>query len=180
MTKMININPDDYRCPCCMNYIYNNFSCNNKHNICENCYMKLNKCPLCRDEKITKSTIGNDIIKKECKNKECKLKVYHFDDEHEIECLYNPFHCKFCNADINNINFDAIKMHFESNCVNIFKYLECTSNITEAEIDGRKYNLQFIDSVPSLIGIDNQYFIMMIPKISQNKIDCFLGIVRIL
>ena len=38
------INSDDYRCPCCMNCVYINFRCSNKHNICENCYMKVRKC----------------------------------------------------------------------------------------------------------------------------------------
>lgn len=167
------IYPEDYRCPCCFNFIYINFACTNKHNMCENCYMKLTKCPVCRDEKIINSIIGNDIVKVKCKNKNrgCNLDVYCFDDEHELECLYNPFHCKFCNLDINDVNFGLIITHFNSNCVNTFKCLEYIFNINNSETGGRKYNIEFIDPVRSLINIDNQYFIMMIPKISQHMIN---------
>ena len=167
------INSEDYRCPCCMNYVYINFQCNNKHNICENCYMKMRKCPICRDEKITKSICNNNITRKECKNKECNLELFYFDDEHEVECLYNPFHCKFCNMDMAMNDFEHIKSHYDFNCVNIFKYIEYNEN-KEEEIEGRKYYLRSIDLVPSLINIENQYQIILIPKISQNRIDLYL------
>ena len=25
------VDPEDYRCPCCMNYVYIKFGCSNKH-----------------------------------------------------------------------------------------------------------------------------------------------------
>ena len=91
--------------------------------------MKLHKCPICRDETITESTITNNIPKKECKNKNkgCNLDLYYFDVEHELECLYNPFHCKFCNTDLDET--DNIKNHYESDCVNIFKYINFDNQV---------------------------------------------------
>ena len=169
----LEVDPEDYRCPCCMNYIYINFGCSNKHNVCENCYMKLRKCPICRDETITEKTLNNDITKKLCKNKDrgCNLDLYHFDDEHELECLYNPFHCKFCNMDIIDI-----KNHYEFNCVNTFKYVEAGlfKNNKNNETEGRKYLVGLINIVPSLINVDDQYYIIMIPKSSQNKVDFYI------
>lgn len=186
----IQVDPENYRCPCCMNYIYINFGCSNKHNVCENCYMKLHKCPICHDETITESTSNNSIVKKQCKNKSkgCNLDLYHFDDEHELECLYNPFHCKFCNTDLD----DNIKTHYESNCVNIFKYIDFVKGITllepepkvlesdvnkfrniiDNETEGRRYCLSSINRTPSLINCEDQYYILMIPK--SNKIDFYV------
>lgn len=189
----LQVDPEDYRCPCCMNYMYINFACSNKHNVCENCYMKLHKClktftfpvdaskkhlPICRDETITESTSNNNIIKKECKNKDkgCNLNLYHFDDEHELECLYNLFHCKFCNSDLDETN--NIRDHYESNCVNIFKYIDFENdvnrfrNIIDNETQGRRYCLTGINSIPSLINCEDQYYILMIPK--STKIDFYV------
>jgi len=134
--------------------------------------MKLRKCPICRDETITESTLNNNIIKKQCKNKDkgCNLDLYCFDDEHELECFYNQFHCKFCNLDLDETN--NIKIHYESNCVNIFKYIDFNNaKGKDDEIEGRKY-LVLIDSVPSLINCEDQYYILMIPK--SRKIDFYI------
>ena len=174
----IQVDSEDYRCPCCMNYMYINFGCSNKHNVCENCYMKLRKCPICRDETITESTLSTNIDRKQCKNKDkgCNLDLYYFDDEHE--CLYNPLHCKFCNTNIIENDGDYIKAHYESNCVNFFKYIDFENdvnrfrNIIDNETQGRRYCLTDIDSVPSLINCDNQYYILMIPK--SNKIEFYI------
>jgi len=169
------INSDDYRCPCCMNYIYINFVCINKHKICENCYMKVNKCPICRDDKISNYLSNNDINMKECKNKHkgCDLQLFHFDNEHELECFYNPFHCNFCNMNIDNKGFENIKYHYNSDCVNIFKYIEYDEN-KELEKDGKKYHLSSINLSPTIINVENQYFIILIPKISQQKVNLFI------
>ena len=120
------INPDDYRCPCCMNFMYINFACTNKHLICQNCYMKVHKCPICRDTIIVKTPKNNDILTKECKNKDkgCKLELYYFDDDHETECLYNPLHCHFCNSDLDDSSVELIKNHYASNCVNTFRNIK--------------------------------------------------------
>jgi hypothetical protein len=167
------INPDDYRCPCCMNYIYINFGCSNKHNICENCYMKLNKCPICRDDDITKYTIDVNVKRKECKNKDkgCNVNLYDFDEDHDTECIYNPLHCKFCNQDLLS-DIDYIKNHYESDCVNTFKYIDFDDkSIKCRETQPRKHILS-IDSVPSLINCKDEYFILMIPK--STKIDFYV------
>jgi len=169
------INADDYRCPCCMNYVYISFSCKNKHNICENCYMKVRKCPICRDDKITKTDTNKiDIKRKSCKNtdKGCNIDLFHFDDEHEIDCIYNTFCCKFCNMSIYDTNFDNIKNHYSNDCVNILNYIKYEKN-NEEEITGRKYKIT-LEIKPSLINIENQYYIILIPKISQNKANFFV------
>jgi hypothetical protein len=170
------IEPDDYRCPCCTNYMYINFACNNNHSICQHCYMKINKCPICRDTSLVKIPRDKEIPTKECKNKEkgCKLQVYYFDDEHDIECLFNPLHCNFCNADLNDSTMEMIRTHYASNCVNMFRHIKCEHNKAEEEKTGRVYHLKLIEAVPSLINIDDQYFILMIPKLSQNKVNFYI------
>jgi len=170
------IEPDNHRCPCCTNYMYINFSCNNKHLICQNCYMKVHKCPICRDTSIVKIPKNTSIPTKECKNKEkgCELQVYCFDDEHESECLFNPLHCNFCNVDVNDSNVDMIRNHYSFNCVNTFRNIKCEHNKIGEEKTGREYHLKSIEAVPSLINIDEQYFILMIPKLSQNKINFYI------
>lgn len=166
---------EDYRCPCCMNFIYDIYECDNKHIICGNCYMKINECPLCRNKKIQKSCIktGNDIAMKECKNKQkgCNLLLYHFDNEHEHDCMYNPFHCKFCGIDVGNTSFQSIINHYKSDCINTFNVLKYGHNKMEnGETGGRKYHLQSIPVQLNLINVDDQYIIIMTPKPSQKKI----------
>lgn len=171
---MSTINSDDHRCPCCTNYIYINYECNNKHNICGHCFMKTPKCPICRNENITESNVSlkSDITRKDCKNKHigCNLKLYHFDNDHEEDCPFNHLHCKFCNTDLIDANFDSIKTHYGSNCVNSFEILEYSDGNMTDEINGRKYNIK-LKTKPSLINIDNHYFVMVIPKMSQKKVD---------
>lgn len=171
------IDPEDYKCPCCLTFIYVNYACKYKHNICGNCYMKIKECPICRNAEINKCNIDseNNIARMECKNKNkgCKLDLYCFDDEHEAECLYNPLHCKFCKIDINDVSFESIKAHFSSNCINTFQimnYPYYNSN-KSGETDGRKFIIQSLKPIPSLINIDGQYFVVIIPKISQKKVN---------
>lgn len=167
---------EDYKCPCCMNFIYDNYKCSNEHNICGNCYIKVKECPICRNKKISKSDIKTEdnIKMKECKNKHkgCNLCLYYFDDEHELDCMYNPLHCKFCNLDINDVNFDNVIEHYNSNCSNIFKILKYTySKIENGETEGRKFYLQSIKTELTLINIDDQYVIIIVPRLSQKKIN---------
>ena len=133
----------------------------------------LKHLPICRDEKITKSICNNNVTRKVCKNEGCNLDLFYFDDEHELKCFYNPLHCKFCNMDMAISDFEYIKSHYDSNCVNILKYIEYNET-KEAETEGRKYYLRSIDLVPSLINIENQYYIILIPKISQSRIDLYI------
>lgn len=153
-----------YRCPCCLNFIYDDYECDNHHHICGNCFMKVKQCPLCRNENINESTTINNIERKECKNKTegCNLSPYIFDNEHELDCLYNEWNCKFCNNNIKNISFDSIINHYESNCTNIFNIVKYENN-KESEKEGRKYDIQLKPEL-SLLNIDNQYIIIVVPK----------------
>ena len=168
--------PEDYKCPCCLNFIYNNYKCSNNHNTCHECHMKISYCPICRDDKIIKSKIiiGNDVILKECKNRDkgCELQLYHFDDDHEVDCLYNTLHCKFCNIDINDSNFNTVMKHYSTDCINTFNILKYNyDNKGQGETSGRVFHLKNIKSELSLINFDDQYIIMIIPKLSQKKIN---------
>jgi hypothetical protein len=127
--------------------------------------MKIKSCPLCRNENIDKSYTINNIARKECKNKSdgCNLLIYDFDNEHELDCLYNEWYCKFCNNSIKNINFESIIDHYKSNCVNIFNIIKY-ENSTDLE-EGRKYNIQ-LKSELCLLNMDNQYIIIIVPKTS--------------
>jgi len=138
--------------------------------------MKVRKCPICRDDEITKSIVNDNITRKECKNKNkgCNLELFFFDDEHKLECLYNPLHCKFCNINITQNDFEYIKSHYTSDCVNILKYINCKYSENKEETEGRKYHVQSINLVPSFINIENQYYIILIPKITQSRIDLYV------
>jgi hypothetical protein len=128
--------------------------------------MKIKSCPLCRNENIQESNIENNIEKRECKNKSegCDLLIYDFDNEHELDCLYNEWNCKFCNNSIKNIDFNSIVDHYESNCTNIFNVIKYENNI-EFEKAGMKYDIKLKPQL-SLLNIDNQYIIIIVPKTS--------------
>ena len=167
---MNDIDQEIYKCPCCLNFIYDDYECDNHHHICGNCYMKVKKCPLCRNGNVNKSTIINNSERKECKNKSygCNLSLYIFDNEHELDCLYNEWNCKFCNNNNKNVSFDSIINHFESNCANIFNIINIITyeNIKDFEKEGRKYDIQLKPEL-SLLNIDNQYIIIIVPKTSH-------------
>lgn len=165
---------DDYRCPCCMIYIYNNYQCGNGHNLCNECYLKVTECPICRVKGMRKSKIGSDILKKECKNKSrgCEMQLYHFDDDHEIDCIFKQFHCKFCNNNINDDNINLIRNHYESNCANIFKLIKFKYNdVNRGEKEGRKFKIQSMKPELSFINIDDNYIVVVIPRLSKEKIS---------
>ncbi len=167
------IKTDDYRCPCCMNFIYIRYICDNKHSICGNCYMKISKCPLCRCENIKKTDIDTqNILNKECKNKinGCSLVLYQFDNEHEEDCLYNPMQCKFCHINILN---NHVADHFEHFCVNQFKISTYMSNNTKSETTGRKYVVNGKTEL-SLFDIDGEYIVIVVPKMLQKKFDFYV------
>jgi len=134
--------------------------------------MKICKCPLCRSEKIKKTDIDpqNNVHKKECKNKDkgCNTNLYHFDDEHEEDCIYNPLCCKFCNTNI----VDNVDTHFESICVNSFNISKYTYPKTTSETTCRKFVVNIRTNL-SLLNIDDQYFVMIVPKMSQKKFDFY-------
>jgi len=159
---MTNIDPENYRCPCCLNFIYDDYKCSNDHHICGNCFMKIKICPLCRDTNIDKSEIDNDVERKECKNTDCNLQIYHFDDEHELDCIHNDWYCKFCNNSMKNANFDSIINHYESHCANIFNIIKYENKI-DVEKSGKKYDSQLKIGL-SLLNIDDQYIIIIVPK----------------
>lgn len=141
-----------------------------------NCYIKVKNCPIYRDKNILKCDIKteNKVLMKGCKNmhKGCNISIYSFDDDHELECTYNQLHCKFCNIDIDDVNIDAVMGHYKSNCINIFKILKyCHLNVKNGETEGRKLYLYSIKAGLSLINIDDQYIIIIIPKLSQKNIN---------
>lgn len=174
---MDNINPKDFECPCCMNLIYTCYTCHNNHNVCCHCYMKVNKCPLCRNENIIlNSNFGNSIEKKLCLNKHkgCDLQLYNFDEEHKSDCIYNDFYCKFCKSCLEN-NMDYIKNHFISNCVNSYKVLCYDWDPFESmEKDGKIFSVKPSTQEPYLIIIKNQYFVLIIPKLSQELVNFYV------
>lgn len=156
------IDPENYRCPCCTNFIYDDYKCDNDHHLCGNCFMKVKSCPLCRNENIKKSKIINNIETKECKNKSlgCNLSVYTFDNEHELDCLYNELNCRFCNNSIQNADFDSIIEHYKSNCTNIFNYIKYENE------NKTNYDIQ-IKSELTLLNIDDQYIVIVNPKATR-------------
>jgi hypothetical protein len=138
--------------------------------------MKVKECPLCRSKNIKPSELHPtvQIERKECKNVDrgCKLKLYHFDDEHEADCQYNPLHCKYCNHDIDDTNIESIKTHYEFDCVNEFTIMKYSSqNTGDGETGGREFNIKFIKSNLNLINIDDQYIVLVVLKKSQGKVN---------
>lgn len=164
-TSLSGMTEHEYRCPCCMNYIYDLYKCQNNHSVCGNCFMRINKCPVCRDMNIRPLEFNQYVQRQPCKNNAygCDFLLYHFDDEHEKDCVYNPFHCHYCNRDTS----DNIIEHYRSNCDNNPTILRCNYLNKGNETSGRIYHLLDIKSELSLIVVDDQYYILMFPKKSQ-------------
>ena len=159
---------NDYRCPCCMKYIYINYACPNKHNVCGDCWIKTDKCPICRDPKRIQTETNPSVPRKKCKNSECTINLYQFDDEHEKECQYNKFICKFCNNTINDSPPSSeVESHFNF-CANNFITIKCplTDKVNIAE----EFKIN-IKPQPTLITIEDHYHMIIIPKPLQQKIN---------
>jgi hypothetical protein len=168
-------------CPCCSEYIYDLYKCNNSHNLCGNCFMRVRKCPICRetltDANRELNILSKSIERKNCKNYDrgCNSSLYIFDNDHESLCMYKTFKCKFCNSifDDNNTHStitEKIIHHYVDNCVNTFQILKYAFPVNN-ENDGYEFYIKNLEIAPTLIVIDTHYYVMMIPKKLENKIN---------
>lgn len=86
-------------CPCCDNYLKLPVHlCINGHSICRKCYLKLEKCPLCKKRFIEARNVAFEALAKTmlypCKKKPfgCNVKIaYDKQDEHNTVCEYSKY-----------------------------------------------------------------------------------------
>lgn len=168
-------------CPCCTSYIYDLYRCDNKHSLCGDCWIKLRECPTCRNKNLSCANdqltdMTNSVERKHCKNhrldsdNSCNVLLYSFDDDHEAGCLFNPFKCKFCSATFDETNTDTEKLvqHYTDNCVNVFHILRYDVSNNE-ETEGQSFKVNDLELKPTMIVINDHYFVMIIPK--DNKVS---------
>lgn len=163
------MNQDDLTCPCCTKYIYDLYQCANKHNICGDCWIKVKACPICRDNKFNDCNSQiKDIQKYPCKNKECSVMIYDFDDDHPKTCFHNSFDCKFCNSAINNV-----VDHYTNYCINQYQVLFCPYKPNK-ETKGKKFKLSGLLIKPTWISIGDQYHIILMPKSTDGVLNVYI------
>jgi len=138
--------------------------------------MKTKICPICKDKNIQRAdiTVSDNVIMKECKNKDrgCNSQLYHFDDEHEMDCIYNLLHRNFCNNDKEFHGMGNLIGHYESHCINAYTILNKKhNNGSQKETCGREYYFEYLKPELTIINLDDEYVIMIIPKLSQKKIN---------
>jgi hypothetical protein len=137
--------------------------------------MRVKVCPICRDDRLTveKEKVNGDadsIQRRECRFAKhgCDMKLYDFDTEHEENCILNPFfHCRLCGSDIEKVDNEKIVEHFQSHCVNFCNIVRYPKIDKKDETVGRKYVFRRLETKLTLIVIEDQYLILMIPKRSK-------------
>lgn len=180
-------NPEDYLCPCCTEYIYDRYGCQNNHLFCGNCFMRIKVCPICRDPKLIDRNDENatNVERRACKNKHkgCSSLIYTFDDDHEKNCMYNSFHCRFCSGQIEDQiedqGEDQIKQrtnqrivdHFRSFCGNSCAILTFPKQDLQDETKGRSYRISNLKTQMTLIVIEDEYLILILPKVSRRAVN---------
>lgn len=161
-------------CPCCTSYIYDLYRCDNNHSLCGDCWIKLKECPMCRNKKFCcandqLAVLTSNVERKHCKNhrlnsdNSCNMLLYSFDDDHEVSCMFNPFKCKFCSSTFDEIETDKLVQHYTNNCVNTFRVLRYDMPDHEAT-EGQSFKVNDLELTPTLIVINDHYFVMVIPK----------------
>lgn len=148
----------DLNCPCCTNFIYDLYVCENNHSICGDCWMKVKICPICRNQNLKSKEILTEIKKVKCKNDKCEKLIYDIDNEHEKICQYKTFICKFCRLTINNV-----ESHFSENCV-IKCEISKINYIPKEETKGKKFKLSNFKESSILFVIGTQYYILYVPN----------------
>lgn len=175
------MNSESLVCPCCTTYIYDLYRCKNGHNICGDCFMRVQICPICRNDEIKDSNYilkesTSTIDKKHCKNhnKGCNAALYSCDDDHDTNCMYNSFKCRFCNSEFDNDDPETLMTyiikHYSDNCVNEYQILHYAVPNNEETV-GHQFKIARIDIKPTLIVIDKHYFVMMMPKRSETNVN---------
>ncbi|VBB18607.1 putative E3 ubiquitin-protein ligase, partial [Yasminevirus sp. GU-2018] len=188
----LNIKPimieSSLECPVCNLYIYDLFRCTNGHNVCGDCWIKpavsAKGCPICREVTLIDSNPSlqeetASIERRKCRffDRGCKKSIYSFDTDHENNCFYKDFECLFCKTAFHHqngvIDPSTIKSHFATECVNQFQILECDS-IKVSEKEGNKFKLSRLVVKPTVVMVQNRYFVMLIPQKSSNKLKLYV------
>lgn len=165
----------EYQCGYCQHFIYEKYSCSAGHVLCDYC-VRWKGCTICNDRTFKNISFDNsNCPRKSCKNHEigCSDKIYEFDTVHEQDCLFNPFKCEFCNHFINTKSNEAAIDHFKSGCSNDFNIIRFCKNSTDKETKGRKYILDSITKQLTLIVMDDEYLVILVPKGEMIKFIVF-------
>ena len=157
-----------FRCVNCAEIIYDLIQCKNLHNICGKCFMKMQKCSICGDQNLQEKKF-DEIERKSCKwlSNGCKKKLYIFDDEHPLYCIYKDFICVFCKKHLESNEEDFPKFlsdHFSSECTIKCEILNTHYNkITETK--PKKFKIFNLEQRNYFINIGDEYYLLMIPII---------------
>lgn len=175
-----NVVKNNFTCPVCFELILLNiYNCSNSHIICNICYSKINKCPICRVnlfyknivlEKIINTLISNSYFK--CINNMYGCLYFTTNDllnNHEKICEYKQIKCpiydlKKCKW-INSLNL-LIHHIKETNCIT---YIHSLNNIFNIKLNLKytQYANDLIYSKPILL-INNIKVMLYICKLHNN------------
>lgn len=87
----------------------------------------------------------------------------------ENSCIYNAFKCKFCNH-VFDESPARISKHYGEDCVNENHIVRCPLPDHEPGT-GYQFKIHDIDIKPTLVIIGDHYYVMVVPKRSDNKIN---------
>ncbi|PNF30020.1 E3 ubiquitin-protein ligase SIAH1B [Cryptotermes secundus] len=117
----------ELECPVCMEYMMPPIMlCNNGHNLCCNCRVTLDKCPICRGPFLKVRNVSLENIATEtlypCKNtlRGCtKLLTKNLIRPHADECTFDNHKCPFAKISNTGCNWrgtlDTVRRHVEAN-----------------------------------------------------------------
>lgn len=165
-------------CPCCSSFIYDLFQCSNKHNLCGNCWIKIKKCPICRNSDLYDANDLLDSMTSQIKRDSCEYcekLLYYFDDDHGKWCTKRPFICKFCKLviDVNDRFCETISKHFNDNCTNSFTTLIYPYSPKDETL-GKIFQITNIQANPTISIFGDEYCVISIPKPNTKKLVIYI------